>query len=185
MILVGMPSPPSRIVVLLILAGTALGACGIAETKLPPDPTVEYLPCTGMDLDVTTGHDPATLIRDSLHEMNEDYWGGSWTVGSEWHVGLTDVGVVDWQAVCPRMNDPSLVIHEVPFVLDDLELWAARVEEKVAGPSGEGGSANLVVLAGQYVVEVRAESVEEASALTEGIPLDAWVYGGPVSSGSG
>jgi hypothetical protein len=45
-------------------------------------------------------------------------------------------------------------------------------------------SHETLVVGGQYVIEVRADSVEQAGDLTEGIPLDAWTYGGPVSSGS-
>jgi hypothetical protein len=41
-----------------------------------------------------------------------------------------------------------------------------------------------MVNAGQYVVEIRANTVEAAALLAGDVPLDAWAYGGPASSGS-
>jgi hypothetical protein len=162
-----------------------LVACGIAETKLPPEPTVEYLPCSAMD---RSGGDPAEpyMVLASLVPDLESLWGGAWQVGDEPHIGLTDVGVIDWQAACPEMGDPDVVVHEVPFPLADLTTWSELIAERIAdGESPAAASRELVVNAGQYVIEIRAGTVEEAALLAGDVPLDAWAYGGPASSGSG
>lgn len=170
----------------LVLLALALAGCGIAETKLPPDPTVEYLPCSGMDLEAADRVDPLTVLTQLAPDVGETQWGGLWTVGEEWHIGLTDVGAIDWQAACPEINDPGLVVHEAPFPLGDVETWSGTVEARIAA-SGHPGSMSqqIAVQSGQYLIEIRAVSVEDASALTEGVPLEAWLYGGQVASGSG
>jgi len=179
-----MPATPLRIAILLV-GGVGLVACGIAETKLPPDPTVEYLPCSGVTLQPSGRVDPLIAL-DLSPELEKTLWGGVWTVGEEWHIGITDVGAVDWQAACPEVGDSGLVVHEVPFPLGDLETWSETVDGQIAA-LGDPGSASqqMVVQSGQYLIEIRAGSVEVASALTESIPLEAWVYGGQVPSGSG
>jgi hypothetical protein len=168
------------------LLALALVGCGIAETKLPPDPTVEYLPCSGMDLKAADRVDPLTVLARLAPDVGETLWGGTWTIGEEWHIGLTDVGAIDWQLVCPEISDPGLVVHEAPFPLGDLETWSGTIEGRITA-SGDPGSMSrqIAVQGGQYVIEIRADNVEDASSLTEGIPLDAWVYGGQVASGSG
>ncbi len=183
---VAMPSTPPRFVAVLLLAAIALTSCGIAETKLQPDPTVEYLPCSGMDLDAADRVDPLTILTGLAPDVAETQWGGLWTVGEERHIGLTDVGAIDWQLACPGVSDSGLVVHEVPFPLRDLETWSGTVEGRVtAMGDAESMSQQIVVQNGQYVIEIRADRVEDASSLTEAIPLAAWVYGGQVASGSG
>lgn len=175
----------SRLPAVLLLGGLTLFACGIAETKLPPDPTVEYLPCFGMDLDPAQRVDPLAVLVGLTPDLEESFWGGTWKVGDESHIGLTDVGAVDWQTACPQLDDPGLVVHEVPFALGALETWSREVEETI-DTTGDPGSMfqEIIVISGQYVIEIRAESVEEAAVLAEGIPIEAWAYGGPVSLGS-
>ena len=167
-----------------VLIALIVAACGIAETKLPPEPTVEYLPCSGMGLEETEGLEPPDDLRRVAPEL-ESTWGGSWLIGERTHIGLTDVGAVDWEAACARIGDAELVVHEVPFLLSDLVGWADTVADRIAGSGDpESVSRELVVDAGQYVIEIRAETVEEAALLAEGVPLEAWSYGGPPSSGS-
>jgi hypothetical protein len=168
-----------------LLLGATLSGCGIAETKLPPEPTVEYLPCSGMDLDASQRVDPLSVLVGLSPDLEQRLWGGLWTEGDELHVGITDVGEIDWQVACPEIDDPGLVVHEVPFVLGDLQRWSQEVDESIETLSDpDSMSHEMLVVGGQYVIEVRADSVEQAGDLTEGIPLDAWTYGGPVSSGS-
>ncbi len=176
----------TRIPVVLITASLTIAACAIAETKLPPDPTVEYLPCLGMDLDPAQRVDPLPVLLQENAELEDDLWGGFWEVGAEWHIGLTDVGAVDWQMVCPRVQDPEIVVHEVPFPLAGLEAWSRQIDEAITASDDPGSvSQGLVVISGQYAIEIRAPSVESASGVAEGVPLEAWAYGGPVSLGSG
>lgn len=172
-------SKPSAALVALMVA-----ACGIAETKLPPEPTVEYLPCTGLGLEGIARADSPDDLLGVAPEL-ESLWGGSWLIGDSTHIGLTDVGAVDWEEACSRIGDADLVVHEVPFLLSDLAGWAETVADRIAR-SGDPGSASreLVVDAGQYVIEIRAETVEDAALLAEGVPLEAWTYGGPPPSGS-
>ncbi|MGH8916592.1 MAG: hypothetical protein ACRDZM_19015, partial [Acidimicrobiia bacterium] len=114
-----------------------------------------------------------------------ELWGGSWTVGDESHIGLTDVGMIDWQIACPGIGDPDLVVHEVPFTLIDLEAWGSTIADRIAASADPGSfSERLTVDAGQHAIEIRAVTVEDAAGVAEGVPLDAWTYGGPVSSGS-
>ena len=161
-----------------------VAACGIAETKLPPEPTVEYLPCTGLGLEGEDRAQPPDDLRRLAPEM-EPLWGGSWLIGEQTHIGLTEVGAVDWETACSRIGDTDLVVHEVPFLLSDLVGWADSVADRIAASrEPESASRELVVDAGQYVIEIRAETVEEAAVLAEGAPLEAWSYGGPPSSGS-
>jgi hypothetical protein len=160
----------------------ALAGCGIAETKLPPEPTVEYLPCSGMDLSDAGQDEPFTVLRSLVPDL-ESSWGGSWTAGEELHIAVTDVGTVDWQAGCARIGESELVVHEVPFPLTDLETWAEGIADRIAAGDLTGaGSQELVVIAGQYVIEIRARTVEDAALVAGDVPLDAWVYGGPPSS---
>ena len=166
------------------LIALIVAACGIAETKLPPQPTVEYLPCSGLGLEGSDRADPPEDLRSIAPEL-DSIWGGSWLIGERTHIGLTDVGAVDWQAVCSQIGDTDLVVHEVPFLLSDLAGWADTVADRIAGSRDpESVSRELLVDAGQFVIEIRAETVEEAALLAEGIPLEAWSYGGPPSSGS-
>ena len=162
------------------LAFVALAACGIAETKLPPEPTVEYLPCSAIDMSGGGSADPFTVLLTQVPDL-ESLWGGTWRAGDEPHIGLTDVGVIDWQAACPQIGDADLVVHEVPFPLADLMIWSELVANRVADGAA---SSELVVNAGQYVIEIRASTVEDAALLAGDVPLDAWAYGGPASSGS-
>ena len=167
-----------------VLIALIVAACGIAETKLPPEPTVEYLPCSGLGLEGTEPAEFPDDLRRVAPEI-ESLWGGSWLVGERTHVGLTDVGAVDWEDACARIGDIGLVVHEVPFLLSDLVGWADTVADRIAGSRDpESASGELVVDAGQYVIEIRAETVEEAALLAEGVPLEAWSYGGPPSSGT-
>jgi hypothetical protein len=166
------------------LIALIVAACGIAETKLPPEPTVEYHPCSGLGLEGTGRAEPPDDLRRVAPDL-ESLWGGSWQIGEATHVGLTDVGAVDWQVACSQIDDPDLVVHEVPFLLSDLAGWADTVADRIAGSSDPGSaSGELVLDAGQYVVEIRADTVEEAALLADGVPLEAWSYGGPPSSGS-
>jgi len=163
----------------------ALAACGIAETKLPPEPTVEYLPCTNMIPDAEDGEEPLAVLVGIEPGTEQTNWGGAWMEGDVAHIGLTDVGVIDWEVACPRIGDPALVVHEVPFTLGDLETWSGVVEDWMGATIDSGGiSQELVVDAGQWVIEIRADTVEIAASVAEGIPLEAWTYGGP-DSGSG
>jgi len=172
-------------VVGLACAVVALAACGIAETKLPPEPTVEYLPCSAIDLSGAEPAEPFTVLLDLIPEL-ESSWGGAWQAGDDPHIGLTDVGAIDWQAACPQIGDPALVVHEVPFPLADLMIWSELVADRVNdGESPGAASSELVVNAGQYVIEIRADTVEDAALLAGDVPLDAWAYGGPASSESG
>jgi hypothetical protein len=166
-----------------MLIALIVAACGIAETKLPPQPTVEYLPCSGLGLEGSDRADSPADLR-SIAPL-DSIWGGSWLIGEHTHIGLTDVGAVDWQAVCSQIGDTDLVVHEVPFLLSDLAGWADTVADRIAGsPDPESATRELVVDAGQFVVEIRAVTVEEAALLADGLPLEAWSYGGPPSSGS-
>jgi len=163
----------------LTWAVVALAGCGIAETKLPPEPTVKYLPCSGLDLSGAGQDGPLRVLHSLVPEL-ESSWGGSWTVGDELHIGLTEVGAVDWEAACARIGESELVVHEVPFPLADLEMWSDLIDGRIAaGDLAEAGSQELVVIAGQYVIEIRAETVEDAALVTGDVPLDAWAYGGP------
>jgi hypothetical protein len=167
-----------------ILIALIVAACGIAETKLPPEPTVEYLPCSGLGLEGTDRAEFPDDLRSVAPEL-ESIWGGSWLIGERTHIGLTDVGAVDWETACAQIGHTDLVVHEVPFLLSDLVGWADTVAERIAGSRDpESASRELVVDAGQYVIEIRAETVEEAALLAERVPLEAWSYGGPPSSGS-
>jgi hypothetical protein len=167
-----------------ILIALIVAACGIAETKLPPEPTVEYLPCSGLGLEGTDRAEFPDDLRSVAPEL-ESIWGGSWLIGERTHIGLTDVGAVDWETACAQIGHTDLVVHEVPFLLSDLVGWADTVADRIAGSSDpESASRELVVDAGQYVIEIRAETVEEAALLAERVPLEAWSYGGPPSSGS-
>jgi hypothetical protein len=160
----------------------ALAGCGIAETKLPPEPTVEYLPCSGMNLSRADRDDPLTVLQSQVPDL-ESSWGGSWTVGEELHIALTDVGAVDWEAACARIGESELVVHEVPFPLTDLETWADDIDDRIAAGDLTGtGSQELVIIAGQYVIEIRAGTVEDAALIAGDVPLDAWAYGGSPSS---
>lgn len=168
----------------LVLGLLVVTSCDFTgETKIPPDPTVEYLPCTGMSLPDDEPADPAQVLSglpagaagDDL--AFDDNWGGEWQVGTEWHVALVDVGVVDWEAVCPQIRDPNLVVHEVPHSYNDLLEWEAALS---AGATTDT-TADLVIDAGQFVIEVRAPDLDTANTYTEGIPTDAWKYGGTVS----
>jgi hypothetical protein len=125
--------------------------------------------------------EPFTVLLTQIPDM-ESLWGGAWQAGDEPHIGLTDVGVIDWQAACPQIGDPDLVVHEVPFPLSDLMTWSELIADRVA--DGGAASSGLMVNAGQYVVEIRANTVEAAALLAGDVPLDAWAYGGPASSGS-
>ena len=166
------------------LVALMVAACGIAETKLPPEPTVEYLPCTGLGPEATGRSDSPEDLLGVAPEL-EPLWGGSWLIGDNTHIGLTDVGAVDWETACSRIGDTDLVVHEVPFPLSDLAVWAETVADRIArSPNPDSASRELVVDAGQYVIEIRAETVEEAALLAEGVPLEAWTYGGPPPSGS-
>jgi hypothetical protein len=163
----------------------ALAACGIAETKLPPEPTVEYQPCSAIELSGSVPAEPFTVLLTLMPDL-ETLWGGSWQIGDEAHIGLTDVGAIDWQTACPEIGDSDLVVHEVPFPLADLLAWADLVAGRIANGANPGAASHeLVVNAGQYVVEIRAETVEDAALLAGDVPLDAWAYGGPPSSGNG
>jgi hypothetical protein len=166
-----------------LLVALVTAGCGIAETKLPPEPTVEYLPCTGMEL-AGPRSDPLPILGELVTDVDE-VWGGQWTVGEELHLGLTDVGTADWQLACPAIGDPELVVHEVPHPLGDLETWSRAVVGRI--PPGDAGtvSQEIIVFNGQYVIEIRAETAEDALALTESVPPDAWAYGGRVSSANG
>jgi hypothetical protein len=167
-----------------VLIALIVAACGIAETKLPPAPTVEYLPCSGLALEGTDRAEPLDDLRSVAPEL-ESIWGGSWLIGQRTHIGLTDVGAVDWEAACSRIGDTDLVVHEVPYLLSDLVGWADSIADRIAGSrEPESASGELVVDAGQYVIEIRAKTVDEAALLAEGVPLEAWSYGGPPSSGS-
>jgi hypothetical protein len=169
----------------LAWAIVTLAACGIAETKLPPEPTVEYLPCTGMDLGEAESGEPFTVLLTLVPDL-ESLWGGSWTIGEGLHIGLTDVGAIDWQVACPEIGDSDLVVHEVPFLLTDLTMWADAIADRIAMRDDPAAAAQeLVINAGQYVVEIRAGTVEDAALLAGDVPLDVWAYGGPLSSGSG
>lgn len=173
---------PGKARIMLLLA---LAACGIAETKLPPEPTVEYIPCTGMGLDSGGGEEPLTVLVGIEPDIDQTHWGGAWMEGEVFHIGLTDVGVIDWEVACPRIGDPSLVVHEVPFTLGDLEMWSGIVGDRIGATIESGGiSREMVVDAGQWVIVIRADTVEIAASVAEDVPLDAWAYGGPVS-GSG
>ncbi|MGC2239279.1 MAG: hypothetical protein WA726_00410 [Acidimicrobiia bacterium] len=159
-------------------------ACDLTSvSKNPPDPTVEYLPCTGMGLDRSEAIDPALILGgdpadvEGGHLVYGQNWGGEWRVGSEWHVALVDVGLVDWETVCPQIMNPDLVVHEVPHSLNDLQGWQRALSEKEAADTTSG----LGIDAGQYVIQVLAPDLEKAFDFTEGIPLDAWKYGGTVS----
>ena len=160
----------------------ALAACGIAETKLPPEPTVEYLPCTNMILDAEGGEEPLAVLVGIEPDIEQTNWGGAWMEGEVAHIGLTDVGVIDWEVACPRIGDPALVVHEVPFTLEDLEMWAGVVRDRIGATIDTGGiSQEMVVDAGQWVIEIRADTVEIAASVAEDVPLEAWTYRGPVS----
>ncbi|MGH8915202.1 MAG: hypothetical protein ACRDZM_11895, partial [Acidimicrobiia bacterium] len=91
---------------IFLWAVAAVVACGIAETKLPPEPTVEYLPCSGTEMGEAERVDPLTVLREVAPDLESELWGGSWTVGDESHIGLTDVGMIDWQIACPGIGDP-------------------------------------------------------------------------------
>jgi hypothetical protein len=171
----------------LVLGMLLVTSCDFAEeSKIPPDPTVEYLPCTGLGLPEDEPVDPAQVLSgvsagavgDDI--VFDDNWGGEWQVGTEWHVALVDVGVVDWEAVCPQIQNPELVVHEVPHSYNDLLEWQAALSARATTDT----VAALVIDAGQFVIAVHAPDLEAASAFTEGIPPDAWEYGGTVS-GSG
>jgi hypothetical protein len=163
----------------------ALGACGIAETKLPPEPTVEYLPCSAIDLSGSVPAEPFPVLLTLLPDL-EAVWGGSWQIGDETHIGLTDVGAIEWQSACLEIKDTDLVVHEVPFPLAELSAWADLVAGRIAAGAVAGAASHEVVVnAGQYVVEIRAETVEDAAVVAGDVPLDAWTYGGPPSSGNG
>jgi len=160
----------------------ALAACGIAETKLPPEPTVEYLPCTNMPLDAEGGEVPLAVLVGIVPDIEQTHWGGDWMEGDVAHIGLTDVGVIDWEVACPRIGDAALVVHEVTFTLGDLEMWAGVVEDRIGATTDSGGiSQETVVDAGQWVIEIRADTVEIAASVAEDVPLEAWTYRGPVS----
>ena len=105
-------------------------------------------------------------------------WGGYWTVGDEWHIGLTDPGEVDWDGTCQMIRDPLLVVHDVPHSLTELEIW----DNLIATRMDETASVGLTIVNGQYVLEVQAQRIEDAADATRGIPLTAWIYGGPTPS---
>jgi hypothetical protein len=153
------------------LALILLASCSIADTKLPPKPTVEYLPCTGMGLSGETRIDPEQAL-----DIDTANWGGWWTEGDEWHVGLVDVGTVDWQQACPAVGDPNLVVHEVPHSFSDLEQWQRLLTERSTAEQ----QSSVSVDAGQYVIEVHAPDLDTATEFSRDIPLDAWAYQGPV-----
>lgn len=167
----------------LVLGLLFVTSCDVGGTKIPPDPTVEYLPCTGISVPEGEPVDPALVLSsvpagaggdDVVFDEN---WGGEWRVGTEWHVALVDVGVVDWEAVCPQVRNPDLVVHEVPHSYNDLREWQTMLSTRV----GAGTAAALVIDAGQYVIQVLAPDLDTALSLTEDIPPDAWEYGGRVS----
>jgi hypothetical protein len=164
-------SRPLRSTLTLVLV-FALGACAIAETKLPPEPTVEYLPCTAMEPSADTRVAPEQILADDTSN-----WGGFWTVGDEWHIGLVDVSPIDWQATCPQIGEPDLVVHEVPHSLAELEGWVADLEATATDQQ----SATLDVEAGQYAIEIHAPDLDDAAEFASETPLDAWSYEGPVS----
>ena len=151
-----------------LLIGLLATAC-IADTKLPPEPTIEYLPCSSMEL-AGPRTEPSSALKTSL------LWGGSWTEGEELHIGVTDPGVVDWDETCQTIGDPLLVVHEVPHTLDELEGWSDRITAQM----NEAGSVTLTVVNGQYVLEVQARNLADAADATRDVPLTAWVYGGPL-----
>jgi hypothetical protein len=172
----------------LVLELLVVSACDLTSvSKSPPDPTIEYLPCAGMGLDASRRVDPGLILGgDSADVEGGDLvygqnWGGGWQEGTEWHVALVDVGVVDWETVCPQISDPDLVVHEVPHSYNDLAGWQRSLSEKETADTTSG----LYVDAGQYMIQVLAPDLESAFAFTEGIPEDAWEYGGKVVSGSG
>lgn len=80
-------------------ATTILVAGCISDAKLPPDPTVEYLPCSAMTLNGERT-DPSLVLTDA------SLWAGFWTEGDEWHVGITDAGGVNWTETCPEVGVP-------------------------------------------------------------------------------
>jgi hypothetical protein len=165
-------SRPSRSTLTWVLV-LALGGCAIAETKLPPEPTVEYLPCTSMEPSSGARVAPGQVLDD-----DSGNWGGFWTVGDDWHIGLVDVSPIDWQVVCPQIGDPDLVVHEVPHSMTELEGWVTDLEAS----AGDEETATLDVEAGQYAIEVHAPDLDDAAEFASDIPLDAWSYEGPVSS---
>ena len=59
----------------ILLIGLLATAC-IADTKLPPEPTIQYLPCSSMEL-AGPRTEPAPVFDTST------LWGGYWTIGDE------------------------------------------------------------------------------------------------------
>ncbi len=150
----------------ILLIGLLATAC-IADTKLPPEPTIQYLPCSSMEL-AGPRTEPGPVFDTST------LWGGYWTIGDEWHIGIIDPGAVDWDETCQTIGDPLLVVHEVPHTLDELEGWSDRITAQM----NESSSVTLTVVNGQYVLEVRARNLADAADATQDVPLTAWVYGG-------
>jgi len=150
-----------------LLIGLLATAC-IADTKLPPEPTVEYLPCSTMELAGPRTERPPALMTSTL-------FGGSWTEGEEFHIGITDPGEIDWSEMCEKIGDPLVVIHEVPHSMIELLEWSHQVEAQI----DEASAVGLTIINGQYVVNVLTPELADAAGVTQGIPLTAWVYGGP------
>ena len=165
---------PTRVAGFAVFLALFLGAC-IADTKFPPDATTEFFPCITRDLPDERVH-PETVLGD------DPMWAGWWTTGEDqWHIGITDPGAVEWSEVCPEISDPDLVVHEAPHPLSDLEEWLATLEQRFADEPDPGSfAAVFMIVNGQYVIEIEAPDLNEASRLTESIPFDAWIYGGPV-----
>jgi hypothetical protein len=157
-----------------VLAMTILVAGCIADAKLPPDPTVEYLPCSGMSLSEERT-DPSHVLTDV------SIWAGFWTEGDQWHVGVTDAGGVNWAEVCPQIGDEDLTVHEAPFTMAELERWETEVSNRM---SNEADSASLdvelAVVNGQWVLEMFAKDLSRATEMSIGVPFSAWIHGGQV-----
>ena len=157
--------------VLIATMALATTAC-IADTKFPPAATTEYFPCTSMDL---TGPrvQPEPLLGSS------PLWAGFWNTGEEWHIGVTDPGGVDWNVQCAEINDPDLVVHEAPHTWTDLVEWEETLEDRFdAEPEPDRFAVELTVVNGQYVLDIAGPRLEDVTALTVGIPFDAWIYRG-------
>lgn len=125
------------------------------------------------------------LAGDRVHPEevlgDNPLWAGFWNTGEEWHIGITDPGGVEWDIVCFDIADPDLAVHEAPHTLSDLTGWLETLEDRFSAQPDSGSfAAELIVVNGQYVIEIAAPGLPEATRLTTSIPFDAWVYGRPV-----
>ena len=158
------------------LAIAILVASCISDAKLPPDPTVEYLPCSAMTLDGQRT-DPSLVLT------NPSLWAGFWTEGDVWHIGITDAGGITWTEACQEIGDQDLVVHEAPNTMVELEGWELQVSNRMSNEVDSSVlEVQLTVINGQWVLELFSDDLARATEMSIGVPFSAWVYGGKVLS---